>query len=96
LILGRVIFPKYLQPQIPIVDVHIDGFIVPNTLIDLAAVINVMTKETMLKLNLQGALRKTITMLQLVDRSTIALEGVVEDLMVSIDYWEYHIEFLVL
>ena len=39
--------------------VHIDGGIVPNTLIDLGAAINVMTKETMLKLNLQGTLRKT-------------------------------------
>jgi len=35
-----------------IVDVNIDGLIIPNTLIDLGFGINVMTKETMLKLNL--------------------------------------------
>jgi hypothetical protein len=33
--LGRVMFLKYLHPGNPIVDVKIDGIIVPNTLIDL-------------------------------------------------------------
>ena len=71
LMLEKVIFPKYLDHDSPVVDVHIDGVIVPNTMIDLGAGINIMTKETMLKLNLQGTLRKTTTVLQLVDRSTI-------------------------
>lgn len=52
LMLGRVIFPKYLDLGSPVVDVHIDGTIVPHTLTDLGATINVMTKDTMLKLNL--------------------------------------------
>ena len=65
LMLGKVIFLKYLDPGSPVVDVHIDGVIVPNTMIDLGAVINVITKENMLKLNLQGTLRKTTTVLQL-------------------------------
>ena len=34
-------------------------------------------------------------MLQLVDGSIIALEGAIEDVMVSIDSWEYPIDFLV-
>ena len=78
------------------VDVHIDGIIVTHTLIDIRAIINVMTKETMLKLNLQGVLRKTTTVLQLADRSIVAPEGVVEDVMVSIDSWEYPTDFLAL
>jgi len=49
---GRVIYPKYLDPGSPMVDVHIDGIIFPHTLIDIGALINVMTKEIMLKLNL--------------------------------------------
>ena len=69
---------------------------VPHTLIDLGAAINVMTKDTMLKLNLQGSLRKTTTMLQLADRSILTPEGIVEDVMVSIDSWEYVADFLVL
>ena len=83
--LGRVIFPKYLDLGSLVVDVHIDGIIVPHTLIDLGAAINVMTKETILKMNLQGSLRNTTTILQLADRSTVDLEGVVENVMVSID-----------
>jgi len=55
-----------------------------------------MTKDTMLKLNLQGSLRKTTIVLQLADHSRVIPEGIVEDVMVSIDSWEYPIYFLVL
>ena len=85
LMLGQVICPKYLDPRSPAVDVHINGTIIPHTLIDLGAAINVMNKDTMLKVNLQGSLRKTTTVLQLVDHSTMTPEGIVEDVMVSID-----------
>ena len=54
LVLGRVIFPKYLDPGSPLVDVHIDGIITPHTLINIGAAINAVTKEIMLKLNIQG------------------------------------------
>ena len=96
LMLGRVIFLKYLDPSSPVVDVHIDGDVVPNTMIDLEADISVMTKENMVKLNLQGNLRKTAIVLKLTDQSTVTLEGIVEDVMVSIDSWEYPTNFLVL
>lgn len=82
--LGQVIYPKYLDPRSPVVDVHINGTIFPHTLIDLGATINVMTKDTMLKLNLQGSLRKTTTVLQLAKHSTVTPEGIVEDVMVFI------------
>ena len=85
LMLGQVIYPKYLDPGSPVVDMHINEIIVPHTLIDLGAAINVMTKDTMLKLNLQGSLRKTKTVLQLANRSTVNPKGIVEDVMVSID-----------
>ena len=84
----------YLDPRSLVVDVHINGIIVPHTLINLGAAINVMTKETILKLNLQGSLRKTTIVLQLENMSTVDPEGVVEDMMVSIDSWEYPIDFL--
>jgi len=54
-------------------------------LIDLGAIINVMTKETMLKLKLQGDLRKNTTFLQLVDKSILAIEGIIKDGTVSIE-----------
>ena len=94
--LGRVIFPKYLDLGSPVAYVHIDGIIFPHTLIYLGAAINVMTKETMLKLNLQGSLRNATTLFQLVDISTVAPEGVIEDVMVSVESWEYPNDFLVL
>lgn len=94
--LRRVIFPKYLDPCIIVVHVHIEEIMVPNTLINLGASINVMTRETMLKLNFKGALRKTMTILQLAYRSTVAPEGFIEDVLASIDSWEYPTDFLVL
>eukprot|EP00253_Pinus_taeda_P024767 PITA_24767 len=95
LMLGQVICLKYLDPGSLVVDVHINGTMIPHTLIDLRATINVMTKDTMLKLNLQCSLRKTTIVLQLADRSTMTPEGIVEDVMVSIDSWEYPADFLV-
>ena len=50
--LGQVIYPKYLDPGSLVVDVHINGTMIPHTLIDLGAAINVMTKDTILKINL--------------------------------------------
>eukprot|EP00253_Pinus_taeda_P001941 PITA_01941 len=94
--LKNVICLKYLDPGSPTVDVHINGTIIPHTLIDLGAAINVMTKDTMLKLNLQGSLRNTTIVLQLVDRSTATPEGIVEDVMVSIDSSQYPADSLVL
>ena len=85
LMLGRVIFSKYLDPGSIVVDVHIDGVIVPHTLIDIGVAINVINKKTMLKLNPQGDLINTTTVLQLTDMSIVALEGIVEDVMLSID-----------
>lgn len=55
---------------------------------------NFMTKKTMLKLNLQGSLRKTFIIIYLVDISTIEPEGIIEDVMVYIDSWEHPTNFL--
>lgn len=96
LMLGRVISPKYLECSSPVVDVHIDGIMVPNTLIELGAGINVMNRESMLNMNLQGALRKTNTMLQLAEISIVDPKGVIEDVLVSIVLSEYATNFLVL
>lgn len=49
---GQGIFPKYLDPGSTVVDVHINATIIPHALLDLGAAIILMTKDTMLKLNL--------------------------------------------
>ena len=62
IMLGKVITPKYSDPGSPVVSVSINGQFVKNALIDLKAAINVMTKETMKKLQIEG-LRPTPTIL---------------------------------
>jgi hypothetical protein len=94
--LGRIVVPNYLDLGIPLVNVHINKTLIQNTLIYLWATTNVMTIDTMMILNLQGSLRDTPTMLQLANRSTIKLEGMLEDIMLSIDSWKYPTDFLVL
>ena len=54
-----------------------------------------MTFETVRKIELTN-LRPTPTILELVDRSTIKSEGILDDLVISVDSWEYPTEFLVL
>jgi len=93
--LGGVISLNYLDPGSSLVDVQIYRIMVLNNLIDLGVGMNLMTKETMLKLNLPRALRETTTVIQFVDRSRVAPKGVIKDVMFSIDSWEYLIDFVV-
>ena len=64
-------------------------------LVDLGASINVITMETVKNLGLIN-IRTTPTSLELADRSTIRLEGILDDLVISVDSWEYPADFLVL
>ena len=54
-----------------------------------------MTIETVRKLGLTN-LRPAPTILELADRSTIKLEGILDDLVISVDSCEYPDDFLVL
>ena len=54
-----------------------------------------MTIETVRKLGLTN-LRPTPTVLELADRSTIKPEGILDDLVILVDSWEYPADFLVL
>ena len=64
--MGNTLAPKYSDPGSPIVKVKINGISLSNTLIDLGAAINVMTKQTMDRLGVTH-LRKTSTILQFPD-----------------------------
>jgi hypothetical protein len=77
------------------VTITINNFSISKTLIDLGAAINVITLEKMRYLNLQN-LRPTTTVLELVDRSKVVPEGILEDITVSLDSWDYPVDFLVL
>jgi hypothetical protein len=94
--LGKKFVRKYLDLGNLVVDVYINKRLIQNTLIDLRASINVMTKDTMFRLGLKEPLRCTPIILQLADKSTLNPEGVLEDVMVFVDSREYPTYFIVL
>jgi len=84
---GNFFMQKYSDPGSPIVQIHINNVVIANTLIDLGATINVMTKGIMDSLHVSN-LCYTPIVLQLPDRSVIKPKGILEDVIVSIDSWE--------
>jgi hypothetical protein len=95
LMTNTISMEKYVDPGIPKVTTIINNIQIPNTLIDLGAAINVMTLETMRTLQLIN-LQHTTIVLELADRSKVIPKGILEDIIVSLDSWEYPVDFLVL
>ena len=54
-----------------------------------------MTKDILQQLNVAN-MRPTPTILHLANSSTIKLDGIVEDLVVTLDSWEYPTNFMIL
>ena len=96
LMLGKVPPVKYGDPVHPTVLVQIGKTIIPRVLVDLGAAINIMTLETSQLLQLQNEIRDTPTILELADHSTIKPEEVIEDLIISVESWNYPADFVVL
>ena len=94
LVMGNTLTAKY-DPGSHVVKVQINGISLYNTLIDLGVAINVMTKHTMERLGLKN-IRQTTTILHVADQYPIRLEGVIEDDVISVDSWEYLVDFMVL
>jgi hypothetical protein len=87
---------KYGDHGHPTVTVQIGRTIIPHVLVDLGAAINIMTLETSQLLQLQNETRDTPTIQELANRSTIKPEGVIEDLISSVESWNYPADFVVL
>ena len=85
--MGKTLLAKYDNPGNPTVTMQIGHTQIPNVLVDLGAVINVTTIESVRKLGLTN-LTLTPTVLELADRSTIKPEGILDDLVISVDSWE--------
>lgn len=94
--LGRVLNPKYSNSRSLVANIHINKTLISKTLIDLGASINVMTRDMMLKLNLQNSLRHTTIILQLIDSSIVSPKGILEDVIVFVDSSEYLVDFILL
>eukprot|EP00253_Pinus_taeda_P022931 PITA_22931 len=86
---------KYEDPGNPIVTVKIYGQTLPNALVDLGAAINILTTATCQKLGITST-EPTSTLLELADRSVVRPEGILHDVMVSVDSWEYPTNFLII
>eukprot|EP00253_Pinus_taeda_P005832 PITA_05832 len=86
---------KYEYPGNPIVLVQIHSQTLPNALVDLGAAINILTTATCQKLGITSA-EPTSTLLELADRSVVRPKGILHDVMVSVDSWEYPTDFLII
>ena len=93
--MGKTLLDKYDDPGNLTIIVQIGDTHILNVLVDLGASINVITIENIWKLGLTN-LRPTPTILELTDKSTIKTRGILDDLIVSVDSWEYPTYFLVL
>eukprot|EP00253_Pinus_taeda_P011966 PITA_11966 len=87
---------KYGDPGHPIVTVQVGKTFVSKVLVDLGAAINIIALETTQLLQLKHLIREIPAILELADRSTIKPEGVIEDLVISVESWNYPADFVVL
>ena len=95
IMLGKLITPKYFHLGSPVVNISSNGQSIKNTLIDLGASINFMTKDTMKNLKIEG-LRAIPTVLQLVDSSTVTPDWMIENIVVTLVSLEYPANFMIL
>eukprot|EP00253_Pinus_taeda_P006222 PITA_06222 len=75
---------KYEDRGNPIVTIQIYGQTLTNALVDLGVAINILTIATCQKLGITS-IEPTSTLLELADRSVVRPEGILHDVMVSVD-----------
>lgn len=92
LLLGGETPIKYGDQGNPIVIVQIYGLSFPNSQVDLGTSINILIAETCQALGIT-ALEPTTTLLELADHSVVRLEWTLQDITISIDSWEYPVDF---
>ena len=95
LLSGRETLVKYEDPGNPIVIVQINGCSFPNALVDLGAAINILTITICQNLGITS-LDPTTTLMELADRSIVKPKGTLQDMMASVDTWEYLTDFLII
>ena len=86
---------KYGNLGNPIVTSHIKHIPIPNTLVDQATAINIMTVTIMEGLQLEN-LKPTPIMLELANRSNVKPIGVLDDVIVTLASWGFPVDFMVI
>ncbi|KAL4378750.1 hypothetical protein GQ457_02G023750 [Hibiscus cannabinus] len=93
---GRVELPiKKKDPGSFIIPCSIGNNFMGNALCDLGSSVNLMPKAVFKKLGI-GIERPTTVILQLADRSHVRPEGKVEDVIVKVGKFVFHVDFLIL
>lgn len=92
---GRLLPQKYSDLGSPVITLRIGGIEIRNALSDLGETIYIITAN-MAKMLGMTKIQLTKTVLQLADQSTAKPEGVLEDVTITIDTWDYSVDFLVL
>ena len=95
LMIDQPFLTKYNDLGNPTVTFHIENHPITNTLIDIGAAINVMTKDLFISLGLHG-LRPTPTVIELADRSCVKPEVMIEYVAITVASWNYSTDFLIL
>jgi hypothetical protein len=93
--LEKLAVPKYSDPGSPVVTITIHERQVQNGIVDLGESTKVMKKEVLSQLHIIG-LQETPTILHLRDSFTIKPDGMIEYFIVTLNSWEYPIDFIVL
>jgi len=93
--LGKTAPIKYRDQKNPIITVQVSGIDIPNVLVDLGTIIDVITYVIVITLDLWN-LKPTPTILELENHSIVGLVGKFEDKTILVDSWQYPVDLLVL
>jgi hypothetical protein len=86
---------KYKDPDFPTISCFIGEHKIEKALLDLRASVNLLPYLVFQSLNL-SELKPTYITLLLADRSVKVPRGIVEDVLVQVDKFIYHVDFIVL
>jgi len=86
---------KYKDLGCPIISCFIGEHKIERVLLDLGASVSLLSYSVYQSLNL-GELKPTSVTLLLADRSVNVHRGIVEDVLVQVDKFIYHVDFIVL
>ena len=86
---------KYKDPSWPTISYFIGEHKIERALLDLRASVNLLPYSVFQSLKL-GELKPTFVTLLLADRSVKVPRGIVEDVLVQVDKFIYHVDFIVL
>ena len=87
--------PKYKDPRSPTISIVVGNSKLGHDLVDLGASVNLLPYSIYVELGL-GELEPTNLTLQLVDRSVKIPRGIVKDVLVQVDKFYFHVDFVVL